>query len=384
MSQAAGMISGVRIPQIRRDTSHYLVELTSSWDDVAARLRADMLHAHKTPFQHWHWLGAWYDAHRHDRNNAPLIAIVRDPRQHDVLAIIPLIVRYQHGARIAEFAGGADYNAPILGSAAADHPIDPALLWASLQQALSAAGGCDVVRFSKMPSVIGDLPNPLASLALARPCAIEGHQLIIDDDYEAHRLGRERTFRKELERSWRVFTKHEGARFERITDMARALHVFATLEMQQSERMRGLGQDYALDDKDSSAFHRDVIGRGLDEGYVVLTALTCGETIVATLLGICIEATYLMVRISNAGGIWTNCSPGRLIIDRTMAALHHDGIRKFDFSVGSYDYKRRFGVTPLPLYDLVAAVNWRGRVMLAADRIVKSWQARVAALKPQT
>jgi CelD/BcsL family acetyltransferase involved in cellulose biosynthesis len=74
------------------------------------------------------------------------------------------------------------------------------------------------------------------------------------------------------------------------------------------------------------------------------------------------------VRISNAGEKWSNCSPGRLIIERTMAALHKDGVREFDFSIGNYAYKRRFGVAPLPLVDLTAALNWRGIPYALRDR----------------
>ena len=43
-----------------------------------------------------------------------------------------------------------------------------------------------------------------------------------------------------------------------------------------------------------------------------------------------------------------------------MAALHKDGVREFDFSVGNYAYKRRLGVTRLPLLDVSAALSWRG------------------------
>ena len=75
-----------------------------------------------------------------------------------------------------------------------------------------------------------------------------------------------------------------------------------------------------------------------------------------------------MVRISNAGEKWSNCSPGRLIIERTMAALHRDGVREFDFSVGNYAYKRRFGVTRLPLLDISAALSWRGWPFALRDR----------------
>jgi CelD/BcsL family acetyltransferase involved in cellulose biosynthesis len=91
---------------------------------------------------------------------------------------------------------------------------------------------------------------------------------------------------------------------------------------------------------------------------------------VATLLGIRTGSRYVMIRISNAGEKWSNCSPGRLIIERTMAALHRDGVRAFDFSVGNYAYKRRFGVTRLPLIDISAALSWRGWPFALRDRAV--------------
>ena len=139
--------------------------------------------------------------------------------------------------------------------------------------------------------------------------------------------------------------------------------------------MHDLGQSYSLDDESSVAFHRELIVRGLADGYVVLTALTCGEEIVASLLGIRTGSHYVMVRISNAGKAWSNCSPGRLVIERTMAMLHADGVRTFDFSVGSYDYKRRFGVSDVALVDLTAALSWRGWPVIIRDKL-KRWIRR--------
>ena len=80
----------------------------------------------------------------------------------------------------------------------------------------------------------------------------------------------------------------------------------------------------------------------------------------AALLGIRCGRRYTMIRISNGGARWSNCSPGRLIIERTMAALHQDGVREFDFSVGNYAYKRRFGPAHVSLADLTSALTWRG------------------------
>ena len=84
---------------------------------------------------------------------------------------------------------------------------------------------------------------------------------------------------------------------------------------------------------------------------LLVPALTSEDEVVATLLGVRDRTRHAMVRISNAGEKWSNCSPGRLIIERTMAALHQDGVREVDFNIGNYAYKRRFGVEPIALAE---------------------------------
>jgi len=70
------------------------------------------------------------------------------------------------------------------------------------------------------------------------------------------------------------------------------------------------------------------------------------------------------------GEKWSACSPGRLIIDRTIEALHKDGVREFDFSIGNYTYKRRFRPQRTPLVDLSAPLSWRGQPYALRDRAV--------------
>ena len=43
-----------------------------------------------------------------------------------------------------------------------------------------------------------------------------------------------------------------------------------------------------------------------------------------------------------------------------MAALHKEGVRQFDLSIGNYEYKRRFGAKRFPLTDVSVALSWRG------------------------
>jgi CelD/BcsL family acetyltransferase involved in cellulose biosynthesis len=114
-----------------------------------------------------------------------------------------------------------------------------------------------------------------------------------------------------------------------------------------------------------------VVAINLRTGYAVLTALTVGDEVVATLLGIRNGSRYVMVRFSNAGEKWASCSPGLLVIERTMEALHANGVRSFDFGTGNYAYKRKFAVTQLPLLNITRALSWRGKPLAFRDRIVR-------------
>jgi CelD/BcsL family acetyltransferase involved in cellulose biosynthesis len=135
--------------------------------------------------------------------------------------------------------------------------------------------------------------------------------------------------------------------------------------------MQSLGLNYILNNETCAAFYRNLVRDGVGNGYAVVSVLMVGDEIVATLLGIRIGSRYVMIRISNGGEKWSNCSPGRLIIERTIAALHRDGVREFDFSVGNYAYKRRFGVMRIPLIDISAALSWRGWPHALRDRVVR-------------
>jgi len=339
--------------------ARFRVEFVRDWKQAAARLNELSL---ATPFQHPQWLDAWYGAFA-GPDVEPLIAIICDAATGEKIALLPLIRRLQKGIRIVEFADLelTDYNAPMLTAAAPRDAKGARALWRDLRAALRRMpGGADLIRLRKMPVDLDGRPNPLALLDGAGPCSLNGNIVTTGDDFDAWRYTLERAVRKELERSWRVFTRDPAAAFKIVTEKNEALRILSTMETQQGTRMQHLGLNFILNDESCAAFYRNLVGNGVESGYVVVSALSVGEEVVATLLGIRNGSRYVMVRISNAGAKWSNCSPGRLIIERSMAALHKDGIREFDFSIVNYAYKRRFGVAPLPLVDITASLSWRG------------------------
>jgi CelD/BcsL family acetyltransferase involved in cellulose biosynthesis len=356
-----------------RSTSHaakFRVELLRDWQQAIARWH-DV--SPSTPFQHPQWYDAWYSAFAGADGIAPLIAVVTDASTGEPAMLLPLIRRQQGEVAIVEFAdlNLTDYNAPILGSAAPRDAKAARALWRSLLTALQRMhDAADLIRLRKVPVDLDGKPNPLALLGAGGPCALNGNLVTTGEDYDAWRYTLVKVVRTELQRSWRVFTRDPAASFAIITDSNEALRILSTTEVQQDARMRSLGVNYILNDATCAAFYRNLVRDGVGSGYAVVSVLRVEDEVVATLLGIRTGSRYVMIRISNAGGKWSNCSPGRLIIERTMAALHQDGVREFDFSVGNYAYKRRFGVRRLPLIDVSAALSWRGWPFALRDRAV--------------
>jgi CelD/BcsL family acetyltransferase involved in cellulose biosynthesis len=351
--------------------SGFRVEFTRDWQRAKARWGDS---ADAIPFQNWQWLEAWYGAFANVEHVEPLIAIVSDAATGEQAMLLPLIRRRHKGIRIVEPADLdlTDYNAPLLGPAAPRDAKSARAMWKDLRAALRRLpGGADLIRLRKMPVETDGRPNPLALLDAAGPCALNGNVVTTGDGFDAWRFTLERTVRKELERSWRVFTRDSAAAFKIVTDKDEALRVLSTMESQQGERMQHLGLNFVLNDETYAAFYRNLVDHNVGNGYAVLSALTVGDEVVATLLGIRQGSHYVMVRISNAGDKWSNCSPGRLIIERTMAALHKDGVRQFDFSIGNYAYKRRFGVARIALVDFTAALSWRGLPYALRDRAAR-------------
>jgi CelD/BcsL family acetyltransferase involved in cellulose biosynthesis len=350
----------------------FRVEFVRDWNQAAARWN-DVTPS--TPFQDKRWLDAWYEAFAAPSDVEPLIAIVTDAATGELAVLLPLIRRPHKGIRIVEFADLTltDYNAPLLG---AGRPRDAAAartLWRDLTAALRRLPeGCDLIRLRKMPAELGQQSNPLALLDGASPCPLNGNVVTTGEDFDAWRHSLEKVVRKELERSWRVFTRDPAAAFNMITDKDEGLRMLSAMEVQQQTRMQHLGLNFVLNGGACAAFYRRLLGAGIGDGYAVVSALTVGEEVVATLLGIRRGSRYVMVRISHAGEKWANCSPGRLVIERTMAALHGDGVREFDFSIGNYAYKRRFGVRRIALVDLSAALSWRGIPHVLRDRAVRA------------
>ena len=347
-----------------------------TWEGARQRWANLAEQADALPFQRLPWLDAWF-RHCAGPGIDPVIVFLHADGR-DVLGL-PLVRVREHGKRVVAFAdaGLTDYNAPVLATDV--DALDGRTLWRVLWGALPSA---DVLRLEKMPTRIDDRPNPLAGLPGATASTLIGNILHVPGTWEEWHWGLERTFRKELERSSRVFEKHPGAAFRRYGAGAEGARIYGELKRLQAARIAELGLPYILGDPPAAPFYDDLVQRGLADGTAVLTALTIGDEVVAALLGVSDGQHYCMTRLATPGPQWKNFSPGRMIIERTMKMLHAEGFRAFDFTIGDYAYKRRIGVTPVPMVETVMALSPLGWPEVAAARakaLVKR-QPRLLAL----
>lgn len=331
----------------------------SAW----AAIPPDWSDARRTPFQTSAFLDAWYATLGARTGLKPAIIDVR--RDGVPCMLLPLVYEV-NGLRALRFADAdvADNNAPVLGAAA---PATPEAFRAAWIAALRAMPAADIVSIDKQPETIAGAPNPMRWLGRPQPCPLQSHPLTLAGSFEDYSRSRTKKFRKEQERVWRVFTRTPGAQFELVAGPERALAILSDMDRLQAVRMAEVGADYQLNEPNYRAFYKALVSRGIG-GSVVLGALTAGDETVAALLGVSNGHSVAFVRLAHAGGEWANCSPGRLVIERTLVALHERGIRDFDFSIGDQHYKAPFGVGTGPLTDVDVPVSWRAWPTIAANR----------------
>ena len=359
---------------------HLQVEIARDWALVEKRWGILAEASKALPFQYSNWLRTWYQTFGQQDHVTPLLVTLVDPSTNEDLLALPLCLHVRSGLKIISFAdlGYTDYNAPLIHPDIASHKAEDLL--ARLLLHLPSA---DVLELEKMPARIGSYDNPFLQLKTERS-KFSGNLLHVPQAWDDWHWGLERTFRKELERSWRVFTKDPQAVFKRIEEPEEARAVFAQLKTLQAKRIRGSGLDYSLDQPVIDAFYDQVLLNGLASGESILTALMVGDEVVAGLLGVRAATHYAMVRLGTGGEKWKTCSPGRLVIERTMRHLHEQGFRTFDFTIGDYAYKRRLGVDQIELYDYRHALSMKGQAYLSALKLkaaLKSSPLAAQALK---
>ncbi|CAN1503536.1 COG5653 Protein involved in cellulose biosynthesis (CelD) [Rhabdaerophilaceae bacterium] len=310
--------------------------------------------AFQTPF----WLAAWFSTMSCPSILGRYWLELRDSTGAPLLGM-PLVLRQEASLRVLEGADLllTDYNAPVIFQRAEASGLSPAAYWSALCNAIPQA---DVLRLHRMPTEIGGLANPLVEHRMARASRQSGWMAQLAPNWSGYFSSLTPSMRQKMNKAHRRFLREPGARFAMAASVAEGERWLAALEVMQSVRILGKGLDYSLDCPAASAFYRHLVRRGIESGQVAMAAMLCGEEVIAvsfaTVSGE--RATYL--RVANLFGRWHPMTPGQLVTKFLMESLHAHGVRQFDFALGDYEYKKRFGAKPVPLVDVEIATSIRG------------------------
>ena len=85
----------------------------------------------------------------------------------------------------------------------------------------------------------------------------------------------------------------------------------------------------------------------------------------ATNLGLRFRDCYYLVLSSYHDGEFSRFGPGRAHLHELLRHAIDSGFRQFDFTVGDEPYKRDWSDTEIALYDHLAAVTFRGWLVMA-------------------
>lgn len=309
-------------------------------------------------FQSAPWLAAWFLAMQNKQVLARYWLTFRNADGETVMGL-PLVLRQEGRLRVIEMpdCGVSDYLSPVFYRPAANGNVQVKAFWAQLKAVLPPA---DLLRFEGLKRELGEHSNPLIRHPLAVPnrqCGWKKHLPEAWDDYFASLPPR---MRENLGKARRRFLRQPGARMAIAATGAEALGWLDHLDRMQSERLADRGVETQVTSASFSHFYRKLAETGIENGTVIMAGLFAEGEVVA--LNFAVRkgdrATYL--RIANIFGPWSNMSPGLLVTEHIIQHLHATGVRIFDFGLGEYDYKKRFGAEPFALVDLAIPLSMKG------------------------
>ena len=329
-------------------------------------------------FQQASWLHSWYGCLCADGQVEPLLLAVRAPGQATDAMLLPLVVRRQGGLRRAEPAdlGITDYNAAIVRPGLVLSDEDVAGLRMALRRALR---GCDLLLLDKLPAAGDTGPDPWLRLVDTVDSPLSGHRVRLPDSYADWMQHIGKHARKEFERCWRVFQRAPQARFVLAEGVDQGLALLRRLTRLQHQR-HAHTPGYRLDQPAYDQFYEHFLRANLGNGRCVFTALLAGDDMVAGLFSVHDGQRLTMLRIATAGDEWKACAPGKLLLERTLHAMHGRGCREFDFGLGDYEHKRVFRAAAVPLREACVALTARGLAWQAGWQL-KRWLRRHPALR---
>lgn len=353
---------------VRHQPAQRHVDITVSTDFASCRREWLTLQdrAITTVFQTYEWLEAW-QSHVGQHNTVQPIIVIGKHLDGRTMFILPFGLVIKNHCRILTWLSHPhnNYGYGVFDkSFLQDCPGEFPTIWRKIQTVLPKV---DAIVLHNQPAHGGGFDNPFAQLATC-PSADSSYILELTDSMEDLQTrkfsSRSRRRLRQQEReldglgSWRIVEARSDAEIARA-----ASATFAQKQTQLTNR--GIANPF--DQPFKEFFQRFASAR-----YGISRALRCyyleldGE-IIATNFGAVHAGTYYGLITSMADGPLKRFSPGSMVMRYAIERSCEDGVRSFDFSAGSSQYKTRWADSELPLFETLIPLSAKGRVYCMAE-----------------
>jgi CelD/BcsL family acetyltransferase involved in cellulose biosynthesis len=323
-----------------------------------------------TVFQTFDWLAKWQRHIGKRRDTTPAIVLGGNAEGH-LLFILQLAIEARGMVRCLTWLGSelCDYNAPLLAKDFSAHVSGDRFvaLWRDVIARLrrDPRFSFELVDLQKMPETVGAQRNPFLDLpVLAHPSG--AYVATLDRDWERfYAAKRSSSTRKRERRQLKHLAEFGEVRFVDVQDRADIEHTLATLISQKSRSFARMGVEDIFARPGYRDFFLDVATDLNVRALAHVSRLDVGATTAATNLGLRFRDCYYLVLSSYHDGEFSRFGPGRAHLNELIRHAIERGFHRFDFTVGDEPYKRDWSDTELRLQDYLAAVTWRGGVVVA-------------------
>jgi CelD/BcsL family acetyltransferase involved in cellulose biosynthesis len=346
------------------------VAVEPAFDFAGDEYRALHQRSRATVFQSPRWLEAMWRDLAPAFNVEPVTLTVRDAATRQLMLVLPLARRRQHGLTILEFTdfGLCDYHAAV-------YDLDEVPLLeadATLSQRVAAAlPRHDVLAFDKLTGDDALLDRLFPSVRRA-PMRQSAYPAQLGADWTAWRTAKlSDGFRRDLGMKRRRYERSGDTKFVELRDPDAIGQAFDALRRYRSARFKALGAPDVLDREATFAFYRRVAIDGAREGFARTEVLLLSGEPIAVQFGLRQRGVYSMLMIGPDLSRYKRMSPGMLAIEDSLRAAIEAGDQVYDFTIGDHPYKQQFGAEAVPLYEWHRAGSLLGRVALPIVALVR-------------
>lgn len=312
-------------------------------------------------FQSFLWHKNWFEKIASKDKNLKIIIKVAFIDNLPV-AIFPLILKTKYFNTIIEFFGQDqfDYKTPIF-----DKNINIFEVWQKINESLPKH---DVKYLDKIPSHISGCSNPFASLNFSKSLQ-ESFQIDLPSNIENLSFISKSSKSQTLRRRRRIAERGE-LKFIVCDSSKDYKKIIAETFEQKEHRYIETGVRNILAKDDVKNFYESLYLSDLGKIKIHLSYLSLNNEILATHLGFIYDDTFYWIFPSFKRSNFDKYSPGRILLYELIIQSIECGLKKFDFTVGSEDFKKKWSNNSTNLITYYDYNSLKGFIFCKTLRVI--------------